>query len=82
MGLSENRTGPVHYLKYSEWEFPKNEATLCVQKALKVTVKEAIVHQDKEQSKEQDEKIVTKTIDVETLQDAGARMGEMLKDPE
>lgn len=49
---------------------------------MKVTVKEAIVHQDKEQSKEQDEKIVTKTIDVETLQDAGARMGEMLEDPE
>lgn len=60
IGLPENRTGQVHYLKYPEWEFPEKEGRLCVCKCWKSQLRRPIVHRDQEQSKKQDREIDVK----------------------
>lgn len=76
--LPENRTEPVHYLNSQN----ENSQRMRKAKCSKSQLRRPTVYQDQEQSKEQDREIDIKTVDTGTLQDSGAKVGEMLEDPE
>ena len=80
--LAESRTGPVQYLKHSEWEFLEEEERLYVHRCWKSHLRKPIAHQNQEQSEEQHTEIDIGTADMGTLQDTEASIREMLEAPE